>query len=87
MNYIKSTQEIDNKDCKRLCRKLDYILEQFGMDIMENLEEESPVELNTEDMETRRNISNKTIEATEEVNNEVLEENLINPIKLNSLAK
>jgi hypothetical protein len=38
-------------------------------------------------VETRRNLSKKTIEAIKEVNKEVLEENLIKPIKLISLAK
>jgi hypothetical protein len=43
--------------------------------------------LRIEDVETRRNISNKTIEVIEEVNKKVLEEKLIKPIKLISLAK
>jgi hypothetical protein len=66
---------------------INNILEQFEMDIMEDLEEATPVELNIEDVETRRNLNKRIIEAIEEVNKEVMEEKIIKTIRMTSLAK
>jgi len=39
LNDIKSTHEATNKSCKILWNASDNLLEEFGMDVMEKLEE------------------------------------------------
>jgi hypothetical protein len=50
MRDIKSTQEAVRRACKKLWRESDNILEQFAMDTMSDLEEETPTELKIEDV-------------------------------------
>jgi hypothetical protein len=72
MNDIKGTQQAVNKICRRLWRSLDNIMELFEMDIMEDIKEATPAELNIEYVERRRDLSKNTIEAIEELCKEAL---------------
>jgi hypothetical protein len=57
------------------------------MDTLVDLEKETPTQMMIEDVETRRNLSMKAIEAIDEVDKEMLETRLMKPVKLISLIQ
>jgi hypothetical protein len=87
MSDIKDTQEEVGRSYKILWSTSDNLLEQFRMDTLVDLEEETLTKLMIEDVETRRSLIMKSIELVEEIDKEVLEKNIINLFKLISLAK
>jgi hypothetical protein len=79
---IKNTQEKVSITSKELWKSSNNLLTQFGMDPLRYLEKASSTQTMFEDVESRRNLSMKSIEFIYKVNAEVIETGLIRPAKL-----
>jgi hypothetical protein len=72
---------------KELWRSSDNLLSWFRMDPLRDLEKVLSTQTMVEDVENKRNLNMKSIEAISEINIEVIEEILIQPIILISLTQ
>jgi hypothetical protein len=84
---IQSIQKIVTKEYKRLWNASNEILEEFIMEIMPNIDDAALGELRITEVEEKRESSLKVIEQLTEVNKEILNDYLMKPIKLITLAK
>jgi hypothetical protein len=87
MSDIKDTQEEVGRAYKILWSKLDNLLEQFRMDTLVDLEEETLTKLMIEDVETRRSLIMKSIELVEEIDKEVLEKKYYKSILIDLIGQ
>jgi hypothetical protein len=67
---------------QKLWRATKDLLEQFRMENMEDLEKEGLTHTMIEDVETRRNMSMKSIDAMKEIDQEILEKIIVKPNQL-----
>jgi hypothetical protein len=63
------------------------LLEEFGMEVMLNLDEATPSELRIAEVETKRDSNQQAIDQITEINKEVLNEHLVKPTRLVTMAK
>jgi hypothetical protein len=84
---IEETQQLATKTCKKLWNSSDDLLEGFGMQVMQRLDEATPSELRIAEVETQRDLNKKVIDQIKEVNKEILSEYLMKPTRLITLTK
>jgi hypothetical protein len=87
MSNIKDTQEEVGRAYKILWSTSDNLLEQFRMDTLVDLEEETLTKLMIEDVETRRSLIMKSIELVEEIDKEVLEKKYYKSIQIDLIGQ
>ena len=87
MSDIKDTQEEVGRAYKILWSTSDNLLEQFRMDTLVDLEEETLTKLMIEDVETRRSLIMKSIELVEEIDKEVLEKKYYKSIQIDLIGQ
>jgi hypothetical protein len=73
--------------CAEVWRSTDDLLSLFVMDPLRDIDKASSNQMIIEDVETKRNLSQRAIEATNKLNVEVIEKRLIQPSKIITLTE
>jgi hypothetical protein len=79
---MENTQTKVGQVCRNLWRVVEDLLEQFKMENMADLEKEGSTHTIMEDVETRRNMSMKYIDETQETNHEIVGKIIVKPNQL-----
>jgi len=84
---VQKAQEQVTVSNTEVWRSTNNILSLFGMDLLKDIGKASSTHKIIEDMETKRNLAQRTIEAINEIEVEVIEKILIQPSKIVTLIE
>jgi len=84
---VKEAREMGTKACIIISNYSDEMLEGFGIEIMACLEEASPSDLKLKDVAKHRDTRKYVIRQREKIDKDSLHKYLVNPIKMNTLAR
>jgi hypothetical protein len=84
---VKEVKEMAIKSCIRIWNSSDQKLEDFGIETMACLEEESTNELKLKDVTKHRDTSKDMVNQLKQIDKDSFHKYLVNPINLNTWAK
>jgi len=84
---VKEVKEMAIKTCIGIWNSSDQILEYFGIETMACLEEASTNEIKLKDVTKHRDMIKYKINQLKQIDKDIFHKYLVNPIKINTLAK